>query len=174
MPSGSDRTPNGNLPPPPPTLATPTAPEIGLHKVMRLHMPSCTRHGASAGAQPIFSKHGTLAAAGVGMHVHEAAAPDATAELHAFMSNLWAGSPYCPQAVRQPSKGVKTDTDTDTPTARASITAAQGAAATSGNPSFAHYKARVEIAEQEAAASKVLIHTLQRELAHFLRKYSLQ
>ena len=76
--------------------------------------------------------------------------------------------------MRQPSNGVKTDADTDTPTARTSITAAQGAAATSGNLSIAHYKARFEIAEQEAAASKVLIHTLQRELAHFLRKYSLQ
>ena len=134
---------------------------------MRLQMPSGTRHGAAAGAQPIFSKHGTLAVAGVGMPVHQAAALDDTAELHAFMSNLWAGSPQnSPQAVRQPSKGVKADTD-------ASITAVQGAAATSGNLSIAHYKARAEIAEQEAVASKVVINTLQRELAHFLRKYSL-
>jgi hypothetical protein len=137
---------------------------------MRLQMPS-PRHGASAGAQPIFCKHGTLAAAGVGMSVHKPAAP-ATSSLPTFMSNLWAGYPQdSTQAVRQPSKGVKTDTDT--PTARASVTAAQGTAATSGNLSIADYKARAEIAEQEAAASKVVIHTLQRELAHFLRKYSL-
>jgi fructose/tagatose bisphosphate aldolase len=171
MPSGSDRTPNGNLPPPPPVtclLLAPPAPQMATPQIDALANAIGNRHGASAGAQPIVCKHGTLAAADVGMSVHQASA-HATASLHTFMSNLWAGSPQdSPQAVRQPSKGVKTDTDTDAPTARASITAAQGAAATSGNLSIADYKSRAEIAEQEAAASKVVIHTLQRELAHFL------
>lgn len=141
---------------------------------MRLQMPSGSRHGLSAGEQQIFPKYGTLVAAGVDMPVQQASAPDAIAELHAFMSNLWAGSPQdSHHAVRHSSKSVKADTDTDTPTARAGITAAQGAAATSGSLPIAHYKVRAEIAEQEAAASKLVIRTLDRELAHFFRQYSL-